>query len=85
MLRKVRRAVVKPLGGITEFAIRQVPAPNERTVVPTLAHISEIQQFRIGKAALITRGGDPTITRSDTESDQHSNVVVNHAGYLQRR
>ena len=53
MLRKVHGTVMKPLGAITEFEIRQVPAPNERTVVPTLAHISEIQQFRIGKAALI--------------------------------
>ena len=57
---KSARAVMKPLGGITEFEIRQVPAPNERTVVLILAHISEIQHFRIGKAVLIIQGGDPT-------------------------
>ncbi|MEC8909795.1 MAG: hypothetical protein VYC44_02280 [Chloroflexota bacterium] len=85
MLRKVHRAVMKPLGAITEFGIRQVPAPNQRAVVPILAHISEIQHFRIGKSVLITRGGDLTITRCDMESDQHSSVVVDHAGYLQRR
>ncbi len=51
---------MKPLGGITEFEIRQVPAPNERTVVLILANISEIQHFQIGKAVLIIQGGDPT-------------------------
>jgi hypothetical protein len=64
---------MKPLGAITEFGIRQVPAPNERTVVPILAHISEVQHFRIGKSVLITREGDLTITRCDMESD-HTRV-----------
>jgi len=79
LLQAAHQTVMGSIDGVQEAEIRQIPAPDEWTVAQLLAHIAEIEYFWMEKAVLITKGGDPNITRSDVENDRRTAAVVDHA------
>ena len=80
LLRSALQDVMEAIDGIAELEIRQVPVPDEWTVAQLMAHIAEIQYFRMEKAVLITQEDDPNIiTRRDVENDRRAAAVEDHA------
>jgi hypothetical protein len=79
-LKSAHQAVMAAVDGVAEPEIRVVPAPDEWTLAQLMAHIAEIQYFWMEKAVLITKEGDPNITRSDVENDRRAAAVEDHAG-----
>ncbi len=75
-LRAARDEVLSAIDGITEQEAHEIPAPDEWSVAQLLAHIAEIQVFWVGKAALITKEGDPQISRTAVESDRRIAAVT---------